>query len=161
MNRNFPWICVLCTTRRLVHKLSISNWLQMEHQFIQSTFLLEFSTSFCILGVDLITGFPSRKISMNFNFWFHGNCVRTRKMDSRECFLKVVYVIWSTCDLIFLIEYHAEVTGKFTLQISFYSTFSSQNSGTFEPVVQFGWALFLKCWLLMRLSSWSSLNFRR
>jgi hypothetical protein len=41
------------------------------------------------------------------------------------------------------------------------STFSSQNSGTFEPIIRFGWALLMKCWLLMRLSSWANLEFRR
>jgi hypothetical protein len=41
------------------------------------------------------------------------------------------------------------------------STFSSQNSGTFEPIIRFGWALLIKCWLLMRLLSWTKLEFRR
>jgi hypothetical protein len=40
------------------------------------------------------------------------------------------------------------------------STFFTQKSGTFEPVVWCGWAPFIKWRLLNRLSSWPSLDFR-
>ncbi len=41
------------------------------------------------------------------------------------------------------------------------STFSSQNSATFEQIIRCGWAILMKCWLLIRLSSWNNLEFRR
>ncbi len=41
------------------------------------------------------------------------------------------------------------------------SPFFAQKSVTFDPVVRFGWAPFMKWRLLNRLSSWPSLEFRR
>ncbi len=77
---------------------------------------------------------------------------------------KPYFKIWDkNCDFIFVWIFLWEIYSFASIDDNTMkkSTFSSQKYETFEPVVRFGWVLFIKCRLLMRLSSWSSLNFRR
>ncbi len=64
--------------------------------------------------------------------------------------------IWNACDMTYMIHLRLRELARWKK-----STFSSQNSGTFELVIRCGWALLMKWWLLNRLSSWPSEDFGR
>jgi hypothetical protein len=72
------------------------------------------------------------------------------------------FLSWFVSPVGFLFYQSISILWKFKFKITVEkSTFSSQNSGTFEAIIRCGWTLLMKCWLLMRLSSWTNLELKR